>query len=146
MQSYIIFIHNLLRWVLLVYLILIIYLTYKNQLVEKTSATLIKASKRLLIATHLSFVLGIYLLILRFDTISTSMKAVMSNKSLRFLFIEHPIGMLVSVALITIGHIKVKKNKIKLAHKLFIIALIIILACIPWPFRQEIGRPLFPQL
>jgi hypothetical protein len=51
--------------------------------------------------------------------------------------------------LITIGKGVAKKAipdtaKHKKAALLFTIALIIILATIPWPFREIVGRPLMP--
>ncbi len=66
---------------------------------------------------------------------------------LRFYTLEHPLMMV--IACITIIHysIKTKANSSFKAHKrLFIshlIALIIIIAAIPWPFREQLGAGWF---
>lgn len=142
MQLFLIFIHNLLRWVLLIFLIAIIFKTYKkNTIIPAT----LKLSKFLIIVTHSTFLIGMYLLIKKI-ALFTGFKEVMKSKILRFLFIEHPMGMLISVILITIAHVNLKKNNIKKANTIFIIAILLILLSIPWPFRPEIGRSLIPNL
>ncbi len=65
----------------------------------------------------------------------------MSNALLRFFTVEHLIGMLIAIALITIGRIKGKKitesaRRHKMTFWYFFIALIIMIASIPWPFRS----------
>ena len=60
---------------------------------------------------------------------------------LRFFGIEHMVGMLIAITLITLGRIKGKKiedsmRRHKLTFWYFFIALIIILITIPWPFRE----------
>jgi hypothetical protein len=73
------------------------------------------------------------------------MKVAMASSAIRFWAVEHISSMLIAIILITIGHIKYKKGG---AHKttliLYILALLLIVAAIPWPFRAEIGRPLYP--
>jgi hypothetical protein len=54
--------------------------------------------------------------------------------------------MLIAIVLITIGRGAAKKNipdvaKFKKAFWFFLIALVIILVTIPWPFREGVGRP-----
>jgi hypothetical protein len=73
---------------------------------------------------------------------------VMKDHVYRFYAVEHIFGMLVAIALITIGRGASKKNISDLAkHKrtfwFVFVALVIILATIPWPFRQGIARPWF---
>jgi membrane protein DedA with SNARE-associated domain len=68
----------------------------------------------------------------------------MKDASFRFYGMEHLAGMLIAVALITIGYVKSKKGTSPAAIykpiKLFyIIGLILILASIPWPFRANLG-------
>ena len=65
----------------------------------------------------------------------------MSNSFQRFWMIEHLIGMLIAIVLITIGHSKSKKGadanqKNKAIRTFYLIALIIILLTIPWPFKE----------
>jgi ABC-type xylose transport system permease subunit len=66
----------------------------------------------------------------------------------RFYGMEHLAGMLIAIALITVGYVKSKKGnspaEIYKPIKLFyIIGLILILASIPWPFRANLGGAWF---
>jgi hypothetical protein len=77
--------------------------------------------------------------------------SVMKDAFFRFYMVEHPVGMIIAIILITIGRGQVKKavtDSIK--HKrmfwFYMIALILILATVPWPFREVIGRPWFPGM
>jgi hypothetical protein len=55
--------------------------------------------------------------------------------------------MLIGIILITIGHISLKKGgKASLTATFYLIALLLILSAIPWPFRVGIGRPWLPGL
>ena len=69
------------------------------------------------------------------------MSAVMKDSYTRFFAIEHITGMLIAIILIHIGKTQARKAiSDKAKHKrtviYYLIALIIILATIPWPFRQ----------
>jgi hypothetical protein len=70
----------------------------------------------------------------------------MKHTEYRFFAIEHLTGMLVGIILITIARGKAKVLNYKAASWLYLIALIIILVTIPWPFREGIGRPWFPGM
>ena len=72
--------------------------------------------------------------------------AVMKDSASRFFAVEHFAGMLIGIILITIARGKAKTLNYKAASWLYIIALIIILVTIPWPFREGIGRPWFPGM
>jgi hypothetical protein len=59
--------------------------------------------------------------------------------------------MLIAIALITLGYGMAKKPvadnvKYAKAFRYFLIALVIIILMTPWPFREMIGRPLFPGM
>jgi hypothetical protein len=134
--------HNLLRWVILVAMVLAIV-----QLLLKKDA--LKASKVLLISAHTTLLLGLYQYFfgpVGFFFIKTmGMAEAMKDKVVRFWALEHIFSMLIAIILITIGHIKYKKGGAqKTTLILYIIALLLIFAAIPWPFRGEIARPLFP--
>jgi hypothetical protein len=73
----------------------------------------------------------------------------MKNSTYRFFWVEHPLMMLIAIVFITVARGQAKKSipdavKYKKAFWFFIIALLLIVASIPWPFRAEIGRPLIP--
>ena len=134
--------HNLLRWVILIAMLVAIV-----QLFLKKDA--LKASKVLLISAHTTLVLGLYQYFfgsVGFFFIKTmGMKAAMGKNVTRFWAIEHITSMILAITLITIGHIKYKRGGSANTTLIFyIIALLLILSAIPWPFRGEIGRPLFP--
>ena len=71
------------------------------------------------------------------------MGEVMKNSTARFYVVEHLLGMLIAIILIHIGKAQGKKSipdrsKHRKATIFYVIALILILLSIPWPFR-EIG-------
>jgi uncharacterized membrane protein len=88
----------------------------------------------------------------RFGIFTTSLPggtSFMKDKFFRFYWVEHPVGMIIAILLITLGYGMAKKTvadevKFKKAFYYFLIALLIILLSIPWPMREFIGRPLMP--
>jgi len=136
--------HNLLRWVILLLLLIAIFQAFSK------SGGLKKTSLFLLIAAHTQFLIGFY----QWFTGSfgyTLIKnngfgEVMKNTAQRFWAVEHMAGMLIAIILITIARGKVKRGDYGPASWMYIIALILILAVVPWPFREGIGRPWFPGM
>lgn len=147
--------HNLLRWVILILLLVALFrhLAGMNNK-RRVSAGDQKVDLFLMIAAHTTLLLGLYQWVAGpwgLKLISANgMGVVMKNTAYRFFAIEHITGMLIAIILITIGRGKVKKAVDYTAHKkafwLFLVALIIILASVPWPFREAIARPLFPGM
>ncbi|MBS2097041.1 hypothetical protein [Carboxylicivirga linearis] len=66
---------------------------------------------------------------------------------IRFFTLEHPLLMMVAIAVITIGQIKSKSYTNYKSHKrLFwanLIGFLLIMASIPWPFREQLGSGWF---
>jgi hypothetical protein len=142
MTTGLVHLHNLLRWVVLIAMLFALV-----QLFLKKDA--LKASKVLLISAHTTLVLGLYQYFfgpVGFSFIKTmGMKAAMGTSVTRFWAVEHIFSMLIAITLITIGHVKYKKGGAPTTTLiLYVIALVLIFAAIPWPFRGEIARPLFP--
>jgi hypothetical protein len=147
--------HNLLRWVILILILVAIF----RHLAGMNNKRLVNAGDKkidlfLMIAAHITFLIGLYQWIagpwgLKLIQ-NAGMGAVMKEPSYRFFAIEHITGMLIAIVLITIGRGKVKKAVDYTAHKkafwFFFIALIIIIASVPWPFREAVARPLFPGM
>ena len=137
--------HNLLRWVVLITLLLSIVKLISGQ-------NALKTSKILLISAHSTLVLGLYQYFfgaLGYKLISAAggMKEVMKNGVARFWAVEHISSMILAIVLITIGHIRLKKGaKASTTATFYLIALLLILSAIPWPFRADIHRPWFPGL
>ena len=109
----------------------------------------------LLISAHTTLLIGLYQWItgpwgLK-NIENMGMGAVMKDPVYRFYAIEHMTGMIIAIVLITIGRGVSKKNipdtvKHRRTFWFFLIALILILASVPWPFRAGIGRPWFPGM
>ncbi|MGH9258200.1 MAG: hypothetical protein ACRD3C_26865 [Vicinamibacterales bacterium] len=76
--------------------------------------------------------------------------AAMGNSILRFWAVEHLAGMVVGIALAHVGRVRVRRTadaarRHKLAAIFFGLALVAIMATIPWPGTPA-GRPLLPGL
>ena len=72
----------------------------------------------------------------------------MKNAPVRFYTMEHELMMLIAIILVHVGRVSVKKamtpaGKHKKGLIFFGLAIILILVSIPWPFREQIARPLF---
>lgn len=136
--------HNLLRWLILLFLLISLFQAFtKSQGIRKSSLWL-------MICAHITLLIGLYQWFvgsLGWKTIqSAGFSAVMKDDASRFWAVEHIAGMLIAIILITIGRGKAKVLNYKAASWLFLIALIILLVTIPWPFREGIGRPWFPGM
>lgn len=94
-----------------------------------------------LITMHIQLLIGIILYFTKdyFTTIEQvgGMGEVMKNSALRNLIVEHPTTMIVAVALVTVGYSKHKKKlvskaKFKKLALFYTLALLLVLAKIPW--------------
>lgn len=138
--------HSLLRWVIIILLLIALYQAFSKKI------GLIKTSLWLLITAHITLLIGLYqwatservgFVILKN---MGSFGAVMKDSFARFWVVEHLVGMLIAIILITIARGKSKLLNYSAASWLYLIAFILIIAVIPWPFRPGIGRPLFPGM
>jgi len=154
MQSGLLHLHNFLRWVIII-LLLVNIVRHFSRANQPFGSADKKWSLPLLISAHITLLIGLY----QYFTSNygfvfikeMGFGEVMKNAALRFWAVEHITGMIISIALITVAHGKLRKNlpdatKHKKMAYLFLFALIIILACVPWPFREAIARPLFPGM
>lgn len=154
-MSALIFLHSILRYVILI----LILLAIGRHMSAMGSKRLVNNGDKkidlfLLISAHTTLLIGLILYFAGDVGFSLFKDApfseIMKNKTARFFALEHPTGMIISVILITIGRGKVKRAVDASAHKkafwFFLIALILILASIPWPFRAELGRPWLPGM
>jgi hypothetical protein len=97
----------------------------------------------------LQFLLGLLLYFALSPITKEAMRdfgAVMANAALRYWAVEHAFGMLVGVALAHIGLARIKKmpespRRHRTAAIFFTLALLIIIASVPWPGGAQ-GRPL----
>ena len=100
-----------------------------------------KLSLFTLIATHLQAILGLALYFISAKVQFSG--STMSSSVLRFFTVEHVVMMLIAVILITMGNRHAKTGNAKKVFWFMFIALIIILAAIPWPFRAGLGGQWF---
>jgi hypothetical protein len=134
--------HSGLRWVVLILIIVNVLNALGgfggNKIVGSGDK---KLSLFALISTHLQVVLGLSLYAISPKVAFTA--GTMANSSTRFFTMEHTVMMLIAVVLVTIGHRAVKSGSFKKEFWYYLIALIIILAAIPWPFRTMLGGSWF---
>ncbi len=147
--------HNLLRWILLILLLLSIFKAFAGWRSKKAfSQGDRKTWLFTLIAAHINLLVGLYLWLWgRYGMLTTTAppEGVTKSKFHLFFWIEHPAMMILSVIMITLAYRVAKKNlpdSVKYARVLwlFIVALLFILVAIPWPFRHDIGRPWLPGM
>jgi len=156
MQTGLLHLHNLLRWIILILLLLSIFKSYVGSTSKKAFDP---ADKKIwlftLIASHLTLLLGLYQWFFGRYGLFTYVKpegvSMMKDPYLRFFQMEHPVSMILAVLFVTLGYGMAKKNiddqaKYKKALRYFILALVLILVAVPWPFRGLVARPLFPGM
>jgi hypothetical protein len=143
METGLLHLHNILRWIILILLLVALIHAFGKKIAIR------KSSLWLMISAHIMLLIGLYQVIGgRFGIIKGLPESVelMKNSFYRFYWIEHPVGMLLAIILITIARGKSKALNYKAASWLYLIALILILVSIPWPFREGVGRPWFPGM
>ena len=143
MDTGLLYLHSILRWIILLLLLICFF-----QALSKSSG-IRKTSLWLMISAHIMLLIGLYQLIAgRYGIIKGLPEGVslMKDTFYRFFWVEHPLLMIVSIILITIARSKSKALNYKATGWLLFIALLLILAAVPWPFREGIGRPWFPGM
>ncbi|WP_298946279.1 hypothetical protein [uncultured Polaribacter sp.] len=129
-------------WAYLVLIILIfavinaiIGLTQKKQFTDKD----LRIGLFTLIVSHIQLLIGLawYFISPWFDLLTSDAGAVMKDKAVRLLAVEHPITMILAIVFITIGWSKHKKKtedaaKFKSFVIFYGIGLVLILSRIPW--------------
>lgn len=96
--------------------------------------------------THTQMIIGLILYFIspKSSLIMENFSLAMQNNLTRFFGLEHILGMLIAIAIITIGYSKAKRNTdLQQAHKnafrMYLVAFIIIFINIPWPFLRDFG-------
>ena len=153
MYTGLVHLHNFLRWIILLLLIMAIIRHLKGMSGNKPFTEGDKKNGLfLMIVAHVQFLLGLIQWFVgdvgyRQVKNVASFSEIMQTPVLRFWTVEHTAGMLIAIILITIGRGVSKKPlpdniKHKRSFWLYLIALIFIIAAVPWPGRGEISRPL----
>ena len=137
MNTFLTSMHSGLRWIVLLLLIYsIVNSIIRRNTYEKKDRLLYMFT---MVSMHIQLLLGLVL----YFFISGKVQFIegwMKVKLYRFYSMEHLIGMILAITLVTLGHIASKKQTESSAkHKRILIwysiGLILILAFIPWPFR-----------
>jgi len=139
-------IHSLLRWVLLLLLLATIIKSLQGLISKRSfSNSDNKISLFLMISAHTQLVVGIL-----YYFVAPSVQLEKTGEEHRFFSMEHSTMMIVAIVFITLARMLSKKATTDNAKfkKLFIfslIALVIIIAAIPWPFpmMSHVTRPWF---
>jgi membrane protein DedA with SNARE-associated domain len=139
LYSVFVHIHSGLRWLVFIFILAAIVIAAVRLSRKAPSNQKDCVINRLvLIFTHLQLVLGLVLYFISPKVVFEA--ASMKSGMLRFFLVEHISLMIIAVVLITIGYIKsdraeegAKKHKQLIVY--YSVALLLILAAIPWPFR-----------
>lgn len=143
LNSILVHAHSGWRWVVLILLLAAIFKAFSGW---KSKREFGAGDKKLamfaMIAFHLQWTIGLVMYFISPKVVFT--EGIMGVTVLRFFAIEHIFGMTLAMILITIGHSKSKKltdseKKFKKIFWFYTIALLLILATIPWPFRTALG-------
>lgn len=137
--------HSGLRWIALLLIVVAVF----NAFSKLKSSTYTNGDRKLnlfaMVSFHVQFLLG---WILYFTSGKVNFNGSwMKVDVFRFFGMEHTLIMTIAFVLLTIGHSKSKKAEGQKKHKIiatfYTIALILILAGIPWPFREALGAKWF---
>lgn len=135
--------HNALRWIILILLLVNLYFAFaKKPMLERSSLWL-------MISAHIMLLIGLYQLIAgRYGIMKGLPEGVslMKDKFYRFFWVEHPLMLILAIVLITLARKKAKAGNYRQTGWLLVIALILVLAAVPWPFREIVARPWFPGM
>ena len=104
----------------------------------------------LTISVDLQFLIGLILYIFLSPITKMGVRnvaAAMQSAPIRFFTVEHVAGMIIGIALVHVGRVKIRKSadaarKHRLAMVFFGIAMVVIIIAIPWP-GMPVARPLF---
>ena len=153
-MNYILPVHNILRWAVLLFGVWTLFNALTGVIGKRNyTATDNKANLFFMISCDIQLLVGLILYFngAWFELLKTSAKAVMQNAVPRFFAVEHALMMIIAWLLVHVGRSMVKRSdsdaqKHKRSLIYFGLAIVIILAMIPWPFRQPgIARQWFPQ-
>lgn len=128
--------HSGLRWVVLVLLILAVVSAYRSW---KGGAAGSRLPLYAMIAVHVQLLLGLWLYFLPSPYVKFT-EGFMKDSLLRFYSVEHLALMLLAIFTITAGYSRAKAKLTDAARgrttfMYYVIALLLILLAIPWPFR-----------
>ena len=153
-MNYPLIIHSILRWAVLLFGLWTVFGALSGVISKRNyTANDNRASLFFMISCDIQLLIGLYLYFngAWFNMLKSNFKEVMKDGPSRFFSMEHALMMIIAWLMVHIGRSMVKRGgsdaqKHKKTLIWFGIALLIILAMIPWPFRaMGIAREWFPQ-
>ncbi len=150
MHTGLLHLHNLLRYVVVILLIIAVVKSFigwfgKRPYTEADN----KISLFLFISAHLQLVIGLVLYFISpvVEIALANFGESMKVPELRYWGIEHISSMIIGIVIITLGRIMAKKGKTDSAKfrrqaVYFVLAMVLIFSAIPWPW-SAITRPWF---
>lgn len=137
--------HSGLRYISLFLLLLLFYRSFRGL----KSNTYLSSDKRIAtfttISLHIQLVIGFVLYFMSPKVIFDSSS--MQSDLLRFFTMEHILLMLIGISFITVASVKAKRQSGRKSYLSLLIyggiGFLIILAGIPWPFREALGAGWF---
>lgn len=151
MYAILLSLHSLVRWLVLMSLLFALYRAYTG-VKSKRAFTKLDDRARHISATiaHLQLILGLWLYFISpvVDYFLHHFKEAVHLREIRFFGMEHITMMVLSIALLTVGSMKVKRKstdeqKFRTMLVWYSIALVIIFLSIPWAFSPFTARPYF---
>lgn len=148
MYGFVLALHSWLRWLVIVAVLWTILRALVPGPRDWTPAD-DRSVRVSLIALDVQLLLGLllYFFLSPFTRMALSdIGGAMRNSGLRYFAVEHVFGMLIALALAHVGAVRIRKARPERRHRLaaifFVLALLAVLASIPWPGLPA-GRPLF---
>ena len=142
MSTGLLHLHSFLPYVFLILLIIVFVMHLIQWQQSKPSTELgFKLAKITFILGHVQLTIGFLLLFFgeRAKAVFSqegALKTIMGDAEMRLSFVEHPLTMLIALALLTVGYIKAKKmegiDRAKKIALFFGFGLVLILSRIPW--------------
>lgn len=145
MYAFLLDLHNLLRWVILIVGVVAVFMAIRGAAARGAWTGQQNSLGRVFTASvDLQLLVGL-LLYFVFSPITTGafrhFGEAMHQPNGRFFLVEHPVLMIVAIALIHIGAARARRvNRAQPAAVLYTTAMVLVFIAIPW------GRPLFPGL
>ena len=150
MYSPLLFLHSWLRWVVLLAGLVVVVRAIAGMNGKRAwTAADAKSGLFFIASLDLQFLIGLALYLVFSPTVQAAfgnIGAAMRTPEYRFYVVEHALGMIVAIALAHVGRTKSRKAntdaaKFRTAGIFYGLALLIMLASIPWPGMPG-GRPL----
>ncbi|MEP6595053.1 MAG: hypothetical protein ABJA71_03860 [Ginsengibacter sp.] len=142
--------HNLIRWAVVVFGLWTLLSALSGVISKRNySSSDGRANFLFMLSCDIQLVLGLILYFANswFDRLK-DLGNNMKDANNRFFTMEHALLMIIAWILVHVGRVSVKRAitpaaKHKRSLLFFGLAILMILAAIPWPFREAIARPLY---